>query len=167
MAYYMQQILSCEAGGSGNTLIDVSSGALSESYINKAVTIDGNPSDLASPKVKLCSTNDYVLGSIIGYSYGRLQVVVSGWDVRFINSTDTALTVGLPILGANASINSVDTYGLIKVGSTTATAGDTFDTAEAQSSYDLIAKYTGRVVHGGAASGAGSAIVRVAISFGG
>ena len=87
MAYFEQKLMSCIAGGVAvttanmthtSTNIPIVNGVIDDSYINKAVTLDGRPADLANPKVKLAGDGDVVLGAIVGVSYGKLQVAVEG-----------------------------------------------------------------------------------------
>ena len=119
MAYYEQTLLSAIAGGTSTNKdnIIIVNGAIEDLYINKAVTLDGDPVDLASIKVKLAGDGDVVLGSIVGVSYGKLQVVVDGWDIKFISGSSAAVTQNSRIVGAvSASITGVadGTKGYIK-----------------------------------------------------
>jgi len=100
MAYFQQELMSATAGGSGNSLITIVNGAIADSFINKAVTYDDQPGDLSNPKVKLAGNNDVVIGSIVGTSYGKLQIAVSGWDVKFLAIDGNDIVPGTRILGA-------------------------------------------------------------------
>jgi len=107
MAYFEQKIMSAIAGGTSgnNDLISIVNGAIADSFINKAVTYDGQPADLANPKVKLAGNNDIVIGAIIGTSYGKLQIAVGGWDIKFLAATATVIDPGSRIVGAQQTDN--------------------------------------------------------------
>ena len=154
MAYYQQKILSGTAGGTGSSVITVVGGAIDDSYINKAVTFDGVPADLANPKVKLAADGQMVVASIIGFSYGRLQLAADGWDIKFINGTATAIAQNVPILGAEHDSKLGFIKGYAAPGTWNAAAGNTLAIAR------------GMVVDGGPASKAGEGIVRVAMRYG-
>ena len=170
MAYFQQKILSAEAGGTAKTdtdsssLIPIIGGGIPDSVINKAVTFDGVPSDLANPKVKLAASGEYVLGAIIGTSYGKLEIVVSGWDVKFINARPSILPIGVSIVGAEYGSEPNAVLGLVADHSVS--SGDVGNAASIASAINSIQVHTGRVMHGGVANKAGEAIVRVAIHFG-
>jgi len=87
--------------------IELVKGELEKSYINKAVTFDDGFT-ITNGKVRLSYDDSIVLGSILGYSYGKLQVAVDGWDIKFINGTTSPLIVGRKIVGK--TINNVGGY---------------------------------------------------------
>lgn len=173
MAYFEQKIMSATAGGSttDSTIISVVNGSIADSYINKAVTYDGVPSDLANPTVKLASAGEIVLGSILGISYGKLQIAVGGWDIKFYSSIATALPQGARIIGAQLSATQ---KGYVNVFSAAADLTSSFSSTEADGVVDgLEARHNGRgaVLHGGTipavAPDPGTVMVRVTMMFGG
>lgn len=105
MAYFEQKILSATAGGSSAatppTNIPIMNGTVADEYINRAVTFDGEEtaSDMGSPKVRLADAGEVVIGAILGTSYGRLQIAVEGWDVKFKVGA-AAVTKDSRIIGA-------------------------------------------------------------------
>ena len=160
----MQELLSATAGGTTTNRdnIPIVNGSIADSYINKSVTYDGQPSDLANPTVKLAGAGDVVIGSIVGVSYGKLQIAVSGWDVRFIQSGTTALALGARIVGATVTIGGNAIPGFV------AAVGGASD-PPTQAEANAILAGRGAVLHGGDVSGtptAGSVIVRVTMRFG-
>lgn len=163
MAYFEQVIMSATPGGTtgNNDIITIVNGSIADSFINKAVTYDGAPTDLANPKVKLAGAGDIVIGSILGVSHGKLQIAVGGWDIKFYSSVQTALPMGSRIIGA-ALVSGAKGY-VNAVG----VAGSTYDDDEANN----IRKSRGAVYHGGTigtpAPAAGSVLVRVTLTFGG
>lgn len=105
MAYYEQKIISARPGPTTGTdhenpQIQIVNGTLDDSYINKAVSYDGEPTNLASPEVKLSGDGDIVIGSIIGLSYGKLQIAVDGWDIKFLVGSTVGAWGGNRIIGA-------------------------------------------------------------------
>jgi len=84
--------------------IQIVKGNLAESYINKAVTFDEDFT-ITNPKVRLAHDDSIVVGSILGYTYNKLQIAVDGWDIKFINGTTAPLVVGRKIIGKNVNNN--------------------------------------------------------------
>lgn len=104
MAYYEQKIMSAQPGETTNVdhlnpQIQIVKGTLDDSFINKAVTYDGPITDLSCPAVKLAELNEMVVGAIIGYSYGKLQIAVEGWDIKFIPGGHGYATQNTRIVG--------------------------------------------------------------------
>ena len=160
MAYYQEKLLSGTPGGSGTSLINVASGSLPLNMINRAVTYDGQPKDLANPKVKLAGNNHIVIGSILGFANNKLQIAVDGWDIKFINGTGSIMDPGARILGAAYG----GELGFIKEESLGLPG--TYLQTQIESALDNMLKSRGAVLHGGEAGQPGSAIVRVTMRFG-
>lgn len=153
MAYFEQKIMSATAGGTStdNDIISIVNGAIADSFINKAVTYDGQPADLSNPKVKLASANDIVIGAIIGTSYGKLQIAVGGWDIKFLAVDTDVLTPGSRIVGAQMSATA---RGYVQAANVS-----TFNAAAAAG--------RGAVLYGGPDPGTAGRIIRVTMIFGG
>ena len=105
MAYYSQGIMNARPGpttasGVANPQIVIENGVMDDIYINRAVTLDGEPTNLACPEVRLAGENEIVLGAIIGYSYGKLQIAVEGLDIAFLIDTYSGVRDHTPIIGA-------------------------------------------------------------------
>lgn len=139
--------------------IQIVKNKLDNFYINRAVTFSGNHDNLAQMKVRLARENEEVIGSIIGYSYKRLQIAVEGWDIKFINGTSDTLKVGKRILGKeNPARHSTFPWGYVQT------------PPEATSVYrltnsDLRRKSRGMITDPGETTYGGN-IVRVAMKFG-
>ena len=161
MAYFEQTLMSATADETSpdNTHIEMVNGAIADSYINKAVTYDGQPSDLANPKVKLAGDDDIVIGSIVGVSYGKLQIAVDGWDVKFLVATNADIAPGTRIIGAEMSATQ---KGYVKAVS--ASPGATWNQA-ASDALSEIGKGRGSVLNGNV--DAAGDVVRVTMKFGG
>jgi len=143
-----------------DTTLYLVKGNLDKVYINRAVTFAGETDDITNIKVRLAGENEEVIGSIIGLSYGKLQIAAQGWDVKFINGTGNPLTVGKRIIGkANSAVHPTIPKGFIQ------------EVPDAPSSYtqadaDIRRKGRGMVVNPGDSGGVGVAIVRVAMVWG-
>lgn len=157
MAYYQQTLMSAIAGGTSHSVITIVNGAIADSFINKAVTYDGQPSDLANPKVKLAGNNDIILGSIVGVSYGKLQIAVDGWDIKFLNHDTTDLAPGTRILGA-ARDGDANALGYVQ-------GAPAWPGTYAAATANNIAKARGAVLYGTTTAIGG--IIRVTMKFGG
>ena len=120
MAYFEQTLMSATPGGTSGTndVITMVNGAIADSFINKSVTYDDQPSDLANPKVKLAGEGELVIGSIVGVSYGKLQIAVDGWDIKFMTKDGNDLTPGSRIVGAEIS----NEHGFVKAAPSTFSA---------------------------------------------
>lgn len=116
MAYFEQKLMSAQPGattasGSLNPQIVITNGAIADDLIDRAVTYDGAVTDPSSPPVKLAGDGEVVIGSLVGVSYGKLQIAVEGWDVRF-KVGDAAVTQHSKIVGGirNDGTNNVPGY---------------------------------------------------------
>ena len=170
MAYYMQELLSATAGGSaaGNDAITIVNGSIADSFINKAVTFAGQPADLANPTVKLAGDGEIVIGSIIGVSYGKLQIAVSGWDIRFLQDGVAAITPGSRIIGSELMISGSTVKGFVKAVPGAAVGSSPSETT-INTAINAAGLGRGSVLHGGDVTGsptAGSVIIRVTMRFG-
>ena len=101
MSHYEQTLMSCTPGGTTADSDIIRYGDMD--LINRAVTLDGNPQDLANPKVKLVSSGGHILGAIVGYANNKIQVAVTGWDITFINSSNARLNLLGRIVGGVVS----------------------------------------------------------------
>ena len=96
--------------------IEIVKGNLQNFYMRRAVTLSHGFDNLAEVKVRLARDNEEVIGSIVGYSYGKLQIAVEGWDVLFLNSTGSAIPVGSRIVGGESRArHSLYPWGYVKV----------------------------------------------------
>ena len=157
MAYYQEKRMSCTPGGSAANYNEVTYGDLT--LIDRAVTLDGIPSDLANPKIKLAADGDIILGSIRGFAQNKVQVAVTGWDLKFINGTTSALTLHGRIVGATVGSGTTQLRGYVQDATP---VGGTYS----QSNLNNHLDGRGNIVHTGVAGVAGQEIVRVGMIFG-
>ena len=134
--------------------IQIVKGSLDKVYINRAVTYTGQYDNSAAIKVRLAADNEKVIGSILGYSYGKLQIAVEGWDIKFLNGTGTELQVGKRIMGKQ--LNTLRGY-----------IQEAPDPTDVYSRANSNLRHNGRgmVVNSGLNLGPGVAIVKVAMEF--
>ena len=123
--------------------IQIVDNKLPHTYINKAVTFDGYPFSIDERLVRLAGDDEFIVGSIVGYENGKLEIAVDGFDVKFINGTTSSLKAGSRIIGMTVN----GEYGFVK------------------SSY-VHRNATGRVVNGGISHVTGKSLISVAIRFG-
>lgn len=153
MAYYQQKIMSAQPGTTTDTdhenpQIRIVNGIIAPSFINKAVTYDGDPTDLSCPAVKLAGENEVVIGALIGVAYGKLQVVVEGWDIKFLAAVG-GMTQNTRIVGGAALNVPGVTDGTPGYVNHVAPPGNTYLGAAAQQIY----AGRGNILQGGAAAG--------------
>lgn len=153
--FNVQKVTSYDGDIQGQIIIENNS--LDKSFINKAVTFDGNPFDIKEPRVRLALDNEMVIGSILGYSKGKLQVAVNGWDIKFINGTSYALPVGSKIVGK--TLNNKGGY--------IQPAYDKYRNIMESTDEGTLLKSRGSVTGSGLDDQPGIATVKVAMQFGG
>lgn len=150
MAYHQQRLLAIvERVSNPPANSDVTYG--DERIINRAVR-KTNDRDLWI----LSGDGESVEGSIVGFSYGMIQLAVDGWDVRFINSTDITLIDHDRLVGAVFN----GERGFVRHPVDLTAAYDPVEVTE-----HFIAR--GSIVDGGPANQAGVGTVRAAIRYGG
>jgi len=127
--------------------ISIVNGKLDKEYINRAVTFDGYPFNINNPVVRLAGDNEMVIGSILGYSNKRLQIHVTGDNIKFINATDYSIPIGSKIIG-----HTYDNKG-----------GYVQQAGTIESN---LAKSRGKIIHSGLDGQSGIGIVKSVMKFG-
>ena len=141
-----------------DTLIKIENHKLDKSYFNRAVTFDRVPVfDITNPTVRLALDNEVIIGSIVGYSYSKLQIATDGWDIRFINGTANSIRLGSKIIGK--AVNNKGGY--------VQPVYDKYTELIATTDETNISKSRGWIIDPGDDGQAGTSVVRAAMQFGG
>lgn len=152
MAYHEQKLLSIDPSPTTVT-------AARRIVYNDKTLINRSVTKGSDGHFRLAADGDVIHGSIVGFSYGKVQLAVDGWDVRFINGTTSAIPVNSTLVGAAPTISGTVTYGLVRppVAHTGTYALTTQQ--EHVAAKGLVTESDGTAVQG-------SSIVRAAITYG-
>lgn len=148
MAYYEGiNILSVDPVDDGD-ITDIPYG--DKRLLNKSVNQKPNG------KWGLAEDGQAIGGSICGFSYGKVQVLVDAWDATFINGTSDAISNRQPLVGA--AFNGLP--GFVK-------SVPDFPASYNPNSYRELVNGRGSVTTRAVGNQAGTALVRAAITYGG